>query len=153
MANYMGFTRTNYFSVTDEEKFRQIIENSYCSEGGIEVFEDDVEGEGDIKFGFGCFGSIFGFRELAEDCGFDVACDESDDEYNYDAFIEALQSVLAQGEAIIITEVGYEKLRYLIGQSHVITKTQGLFVNLRDGALEQARKMLADPGYKTKMDY
>jgi len=25
LANYYGFTRTNYFAVKDEEKFRQVV--------------------------------------------------------------------------------------------------------------------------------
>jgi len=141
MANYMGFTRTNYFSVTDVEKFRQIIADSYCSEGEIEVFEDTVNGC--VKFGFGCYGAICGIRELLDD----------DDEGDYDAFVDALQSVLADGDAIIITEVGYENLRYLIGHSHIITRSNTFSINLRDRAIAEARILLNNPKYDTKMEY
>jgi len=140
MANYYGFTRTNYFSVTDDEKFRQIIADSYCSSGNIEIFKYNTERS--IKYGFGCYGEICGIRAL-----------QDDDENDYDAFVSSLQSVLADSEAIIITEVGYENLRYLIGQSHVITKSNSIFVDLRDRALAEARVMLNDPKYITKMDY
>ena len=143
MANYKGFTRTNYFSVNDAEKFRQIIADSYCSEGDIEVFEDDTCES--IKFCFGCYGMISGIRTLP---------DGSDDDVSeYDAFVDALQSVLADGDAIIITEVGYEKLRYLIGHSYIITKSDVQFVSLRDKAIEEARNMLNNPEYDTKMEY
>ena len=65
MANYIGYTRTNYFSVTDEEKFRQIIANAYSSADKIEVFEDKTDGN--VKYAFGCYGVICGTRELSDD--------------------------------------------------------------------------------------
>jgi len=142
MADYYGFTRTNYFSVTDEKAFRKVIEDSYCSSGDIEIFENNESGS--IKFGFGCYGEICGVREVLED-----DCDEGD----YDAFVSALQSVLAEGDAIIIREVGYEKLRYLIGRSHVITKSDSRYVHLQDRALAESQIMLNNPEYQTKMDY
>jgi len=142
MAKYVGFTRTNYFSVTDVYMFRQVIDNSYCSSGDIDIFEESVNGS--VKYAFGCYGSICGTRELLDD---------NDDEGDYDVFITELQSIIPDGEAIIITEVGYENLRCLTGHSHVITKSNDAFVNLGNKALEEARVLLNNPDYDTKMEY
>ena len=113
MADYYGKTRTNYFSVTDDEKFKQII-SSCKAPDEIEVFEEKQE-DGSIKYGFLCDGSIYGLPDRDGDSTED--CDDNEDvDYNYDTFCEALQQILPDGEAIIITEVGYEKMRYLVGE-------------------------------------
>ena len=137
MANYHAFIRTNYFGVTDETKFRDIIA-SCCSEGDIEIFEGDG---GTGKFAFGCHGSIYGIL----DC--------TDDEYDIYAFYHKLQSVLRGIDVIIITEVGYEKMRYLTGICTVITKQDIACVTLGDKGLELARSMLGDPSFDTQMEY
>ena len=104
MANYYGFTRTNYFAVKDEEKFRQVVASCQASEENPKVWEEAVDGQ--TLFAFGCYGSLSGLP-----CG-----DEEDYECDLGAFHSALQQVVADGHAIIITEVGYEKLRYLVGE-------------------------------------
>ena len=56
MANYSALIRSNYFAVTDEAKFHEII-TSCISEEKVEVFE---KGERSGTFAFGCYGSIYG---------------------------------------------------------------------------------------------
>ena len=58
MANYYATIRTNYFSVTDERKFRGIID-SCCSEDTVHLFEETTP-DGKKQFGFGCCGYISG---------------------------------------------------------------------------------------------
>ena len=140
MANYYAFIRSNYFSVTDETRFREIIASCLGSDEAIRIFESS---DGSGKFGFGCYGSISG-----------VPDDEDDpDDYDVDAFYEALQEVLVEGDAIIITEIGYEKLRYLIGVCTIITKREIQFVNLSDRAVALACEMLGNADFQTQMDY
>ena len=45
MADYYGKTRTNYFSVTDEEKFKQIINSCGAENGGI-IIADQKQNNG-----------------------------------------------------------------------------------------------------------
>lgn len=140
MANYYATIRSNYFGVTDEAKFRKIIAS--CSgEDTVHVFESE---DGSGKFGFGCNGSITGI--LPDE-------DEDDTEEYLDVFYDALQSVLAEGDAIIITEVSFEKLRYLIGCCTVITRDDIQFVDVRNKAIELARSMLGNDTFSTEMDY
>jgi len=140
MANYYATIRTNYFGVTDEDKFREIID-SCSAEDTIHVFESKDDSG---KFGFGCIGSIYGIPPGEN---------EDDDESDMDTFYDALQNILLEGDAIIITEIGYEKLRYLISNCIVITKNDIQFVDLRNKAIELAREMLNDAAFTTEMDY
>ena len=142
MANYYAIIRTNYFSVTDEAKFREIIGSCGAAEDEIQVFEE-MASDGTKQFGFGCYGTI---------CGIPTGEDE-DDEPDLDAFYDALQSVLVEDNAIMITEVGFEKLRYLIGHCTVITKHEIQGINIRDKAIELARSILGNPDFTTKMEY
>ena len=141
MANYYGFTRTNYFAVKDEERFRQVVASCQASEENPEVWEEAVDGQ--TLFAFGCYGSLSGLP-----CG-----DEEDYECDLGAFHSALQQVVADGHAIIITEVGYEKLRYLVGDCTVITSQEIAYTNLSDIGLAKARQLLKNPQYNPVMEY
>lgn len=142
MANYYATIRTNYFSVKDEVKFREIVD-SCSAEDTVHLFEVE-QPNGSKLFGFGCYGSIYGIPPGE---------DEDDDDNNLDAFYDALQEVLPEDEAIIITEIGNEKLRYLIGCCTVITHNGIQFIDVRDKAVGLARTMLQNDAYQTKMDY
>ena len=139
MANYYATIRTNYFGVTDMEKFREIMD-SCSAEDTIEMFEPEDDG----KIGFGCNGSIYGLLPGE---------DEDDTEEDLYAFYDALQSVLVAGDAIIISEVGFEKLRYVVGCCTIITKDDIQFIDLRNKAIDLARDMLKNPDFTTEMDY
>ena len=140
MANYYAFIRSNYFSVADETKFQEIIASCLGSDKAIQIFES---GDSSGKFGFGCYGSISGIP--AEDC--------DPEDCDIDAFYDALQEVLAEGDAIIITEIDYEKLRYLIGVCTIITKREIRSVNLEEKAVALAREMLGNEDFQTQMRY
>lgn len=141
MANYCGYIRTNYFRVNDEKRFRQIIAD--CSaQDDIDIFEKD--GESNL-FGFGLYGCIYGLRPEGQE---DSELDE-----DIDLFFQALQEVLADGEAILFTEVGYEKLRYLIAYTVIVTKTAIETVDLRSEAFKKAGELLGVERYDTEDQY
>ncbi len=141
MANYNATIRTNYFSVTDSEKFQEIV-SSCSAEDNIEIFFTE---DGSGKVGFGSYGCISGIP---------VGEDENDDnEVSLDAFYDALQGILVEGDAIIITEVGYEKLRYLIGSCTVITRNEIQYIDVRSKAVELAGALLNNKSFSTRMDY
>lgn len=144
MANYMGFTRTNYFSVTDAEKLRDIVGRIIWDNSGSFL----EEGHG--GYVFGCYGSVIGLRKSKQE---DCDNEDSDDDYNADSVYEALQEIVAPGDAIIITEVGYEKLRYLVGDTVVITHDAIEYINLRSAAMEAACKLLNNPQFDSQMEY
>ena len=55
MANYMATARTNYFRVTDENRYSELFDKLYC-EDSIEDFTENKDGI--IYHGFGAYGSI-----------------------------------------------------------------------------------------------
>jgi len=140
MANYYATIRTNYFSVKDETAFRELIQ-SVTAEDEVHIFEQP-QSDGGKKFGFGCCGSIGG-----------IANPDDEDHPDLDVFLEALQKLVCEKDAIILTEVGSEKLRYVMGLSTVITHAKIQYVDIRSIALEVAQKSLGNPDYTTQMDY
>ena len=143
MANYNATTRTNYFSVKNEVRLREIIE-SVIGDDDVVLFEQETDGS--KKYGFGCYGAIHGIAESNTD-------DDYDAEYDLNALYKALQGVLCEDDAIILMEAGSEKLRYVAGLCTVITHNDVRFIDMRDVVLEKAREMLSDPTYSTQLEY
>ena len=140
MANYYGMTRTNYFAVTDADRFKEIVGKLY-GEGKIGYYEHSSE-KG--KFMFYCECNLMGYLE-GED-------DDDHDSY-WDNMVQNLQNILPEGEAIILTEIGNEKMRYLTAHSLIITANSTASVDLGMMALAEAAKVLGNPDYTTQIDY
>lgn len=142
MANYCATIRTNYFSVKDEVRFRELMQ-SVSAEDEVHIFEQP-QSDGSKKLGFGCYGSIYGIP---------AGPDEDDSENDMDCFLDALQKLVCEDDVIIMTEVGNEKLRYVIGCSTVITSKEILGVGIPDKALHLAQELLGNKDFQTQMDY
>lgn len=140
MSNYNAAIRTNYFSVKDSAALRKLIDSVYA-EDTIELFMHELP-NGSMQYGFGCYGTIDGIRDNEDTSG--------DDLY---AFYKALQKLVCENDAILIFEVGHEKLRYLVGYCTVITSTAIQYVDIRQQALDLAAKLLNTPGYNTRTEY
>ena len=157
MADYHGICRTNYFSVKDAAKFKEFME-ACIGDGEVEIFVDK-QNDGSIKYGFGCNGDIKGlpYRIVKGEPVATYNLDEIEKVLDYDIcwgfLMDALQDILPDGEAVILTEVGNEKLNYLVGCSTVITNADIKVVNIQDKAIDLARQMLGNASYDTIMDY
>lgn len=143
MAYYAGFTRSNYFRVTDPDAFKKIMDAVLTDEDGLELWERTENGI--TCYAFGAYSSICGLRSEDED--------DDGDEFEAEAVYEALTEVVAPDDAIIITEIGYEKLRYLTAYAVVVTRTEVEWVDLRSNALETARRLLRNPEFNPCMEY
>ena len=133
MANYSATIRTNYFSVKDPTALRELID-SVEAEDTVSLFMTKLP-DGSMQYGFGCYGSLFGIQD------------------SLDAFYEALQELVCENDAILIFEVGYEKLRYVVGCCTVIASTKMQHIDIQQQALELAAKLLNRPNYNTRLDY
>lgn len=133
MANYEATVRTNYFSVKDPIALKELID-SVDAEDTVSLFTHELP-DGSMQYGFGCYGSLFGIQG------------------NIDTFYEALQKLVCENDAILIFEVGYEKLRYVVGCCTVITSTDMQCVDIRQQAVALAAKLLNHPNYNTRLDY
>ena len=137
MANYMAVTRTNYFRVTDEDRYKELFE-MLISEDDIQDFTKRTE-DGVILHGFGCYG--------------DVECyDEENDEYYFDEWLSKLQEIIPDDEAFILESSGYEKLRYVTGWVVVVTRKEIASTSCDSWAKKKAKELLGED-FETQTDY
>lgn len=137
MANYECVSRTNYFHVKDAELFRKFMDTVIADD--IHLWEEK-DSNSNIVFAFGCEGTIYGIPDENGNSSLNL-------------FFEELQKHITDNDAVIFTEAGHEKLRYVAGYASIITGTDIQHVNLDDMALSKAREMLGNPGFSTQMDY
>ncbi|MCM1232411.1 MAG: hypothetical protein NC489_20000 [Ruminococcus flavefaciens] len=151
MANYESTVRTNYFHVKDAEKFRAVMRRVYGYEDTVELWEEKDKA-GRIVFGFGAYGGISGILPVLDD-------ENENGEYydpdscSYDDFLEALQQCVTDDDAVIILEPGNEKMRYVVGAATIITAKEIRYLDITGLAVEEASKMLGNPGWETVCDY
>ena len=118
MANYYGMVRTNYFGVKDEKKFKELTDN-LIAEDNI-LIEQNSEG----KWSIASYSSIDYCLEV-DNC----------EDYDLDAFFESMKECIADGDAMIWTEIGNEKLRYFVAYSIIVTSEEVMGINLKESSL------------------
>lgn len=67
-------------------------------------------------------------------------------------FYQELQKILPDQEAMILMEVGNEKLRYVVGLATIVTNKEIRFVNMEDVALKTVKSMIGED-FTTQIDY
>lgn len=135
MANYDEMTRSNYFRIKSEEKFREICKNL---QGEVDFKITEKDG---VKYGFiGGMDSIQYF-------------DEEDGENNVDWFFDQLKEVVADDDAILITIIGNEKLLYLTGYCIIITSKEVRCIDIEKESMKTAKEMLNNPEWETQNSY
>ena len=122
MANYEEVSKTNFFCVTNEERYDEL----FAGLNDVEDFTHTVDGR--TMHGFGAYTSI-------------DWKDPETGEWNIDAFYDELAKILPEGEAVVITFVGHEKLRYIDGCVTVITNRDVVTRDLAGIAKEVCRTL------------
>lgn len=155
MANSIYKTRTNYVHVSDEERFREICRLCTTSDGDRLTVITSKDDNGKPVIGFYTESDVDGYlldeKNNIADVDADDFDDESDYETSYDRFLKDIQSVLDPADALIITTIGYEKMRWLIGNTTIVTCNDIKHSNLESLSLCMAREMLNKPEWNTKM--
>lgn len=142
MANYNSCSRTNYFRVTDEAKYKKLFKK-LTSDGEVEDLSKE-ENNGVLYHAFGAFGSV----------DYIIQSKDNDDyEYDFDFFLKEIQKILPEKEAFIYMESGHEKLRYVVGFAIIVTKDKIETVNIQRDALDKAREMLGDIEFNSELSY
>ncbi len=144
MADYKCAARTNYFHVKDEEKFRKFASEIHSADNDFE-FWDNTDENGKKMFAFGCCSRLIGVIHGADYT--------EDPNGAYDELITGLQDNVTEDDAVIIYEVGREKLRSLSGYAAVITSKACEELMLTEIAVEQARTMLNNKEWNTASIY
>jgi len=124
MANYVSCARSSYFQVKNPAAFE-----AFCKKWTAELIRG---GDKDELFGFICGdeGGIPSSRYDAEK-----------DDYVEGGFMEELATHLADGWVATVREIGYEKMRYLVGYTVAINAAgETLEVSL-DDIYEAAKRL------------
>lgn len=100
MADYIAMVLSTSFRVKDIDKFMEGLEKVIMEEVSIDVENDTVQ--------------IHGYSPIPNYI-------EIDDDYENFDFIEYIHKHIKEGEKMRITEIGYEKLRYLQAIAYDIT--------------------------------
>ena len=157
MSSYEGITRTNYFSVTDPEKLRDIVSRIWWEDSGkLDIFKDEnVDGffaEQDGKYAFGAFDYTAGLipDSLANKSIQEI--EDAIDEWDAGDVFTLLQEIVSPGDVIIITEIGNESLRRFVGTSALISHDAIHVVDLEESTLIEAADMLGNSNFETIME-
>ena len=125
MANYIANSRTNYFKVTDENEYNNIIKN-LISNSEIEFMKKKIDGE--IHYGFASYG-WFDYKN------------PKTNEYNFDEFLKKIQKILPDNEVFVYMESGHEKLRYITGLAIICTNKEIRQMSLQEWILSQTKEL------------
>ena len=150
MANYYSCSRTNYFRVTNEEKYKALFDNLVGGED--EVHDFSREEDGVTYHAFGTYGSV-DYIVPPNNSDDSNNTDDYDYDYNFDLFLEELQKILPDDEAFICMESGHENLRYITGLLVIVTNTKIEYMDIRGEALRRAREILNNPAFDSKLEY
>ena len=102
-------------------------------------------------------GELYVYEAIEKEDEYEIhTCDEESDVTFEDdcmlEFYQELQKILPDQEAMILMEVGNEKLRYVVGLATIVTSKEIRFVNMADVALKTVKSMIGED-FTTQMDY
>ena len=137
MADWLIMTRTNYFRMTDEEKYQEIFKH-LVTNGEIKDFTKEQDGV--LYHGFGTYDGI----------DYQVDLEDEESEYDFERFIEELQKILPEDEAFIYQETGYEELRYGDGYALVVTSKEVRSEFISSWVKETVKELLGKDNKVTK---
>lgn len=116
--NYYGKMRTNWFRITDEKKLLELLDK-------LEGEELNIRRESDFVC-ITCWGQIYFDEEPIGDSSF----------YNQ------IQAIIAEDDAMVVTEIGSEGLRYFCAYADIITKKEITYVDLEQQVLFKVAELL-----------
>ena len=137
MADYTTFLRTNYFHVVDDDDYLNFMSRVVVEGGEIEMLLN-IDDEGLPLYGFSSHGLIVGVTDdvsEADDCG-DA----------YGSFLAGLQELVAEGDAIIMIEVGSSDKGNALATATIITSDDTDYVDLQETATKRAMEILTQSG-------
>lgn len=132
MSIYYCTCRTNFFKVTDEERYQELTSN-LTAEFPIQDFTKMNE-NGDIVHGFGCHSPI-GYKDGLN--------------HNFREFLSELQCILPENETFLFIESGQEKLQYVTGEYTIVTQKDISHINMDECGKTLSRKLLQNPDFET----
>ena len=146
MSVFNCVSRTNHFHVKDVDAFCAFMKRVQGEDCTVDLFmEQDADGK--PVFCFGSYGYILGVT----DCG---ASPESPDFYDvaYEYMLTELQRHVADGDAIVLIEVGHEKLNFVRSAAVVITSSSVAQLDFMTAITELCRGRLGSDSWELQMN-
>lgn len=140
MANYVSAQRSNYFRVTDNKAFENLMQH-LSGEDELQLWAKEFNGV--THYAFGTYGTLSYYPH-----GFDEDSEPAD----WDEFEKELSKLLPDGEAVVIQEVGHENLRSLTGFASIITNRGIRGIDLTREAIRIAEELVGNPDYSTQLE-
>lgn len=148
MANYNEIFVSNAFKTKDNKKVRDVLKD---------LFEDTyIDNQDRVIFGQLNGDSIFDLYEIllfkgdeliaSYSEGLDdkedyITAGDDESEFKEMTLLEFLQDMLLEGEHIVVTVIGWEKLRYIAGFTFVIDKNNCLSKGLDECKKDLFKKL------------
>lgn len=151
MANYQTSLRTNLFHVVDEELFEAFMDNLIVDGDAIDILRS-VDINGLPLYGFATHGTIIGSPFDFSGTIDVIDGDETDDGAMYDAFILGLQELVDEDDAVIMLEIGNEKLNDVYAGVTIVTAQDTDYIDMREMATNNAIDMLKLQGGVSKRE-
>lgn len=105
MANYTAYFRSNYFAVKDVAQFQQ-----FCDEFQLEMITKTTDDE-----------TLYGFLDQSNEGGIPTTrYHEATQDWEEADLLSMLATHLVDDYVAIVMEVGFEKMRYLVGEAHAV---------------------------------
>lgn len=105
MANYTAYFRSNYFAVKDVARFQ-----AFCHAFQLELVTTTENSQ-----------TLYGFLNERNEGGLPVTrYNEATDDWEEADLMGELATHLVDGYVAIVMEVGFEKMRYLIGMGYAV---------------------------------
>lgn len=142
-------TVKEWMSRPEHEKTAVFFEATYVNEEWLWVPIPDPDPE--------TIGKLYVCEVIEKEDEYEIrTCDEKSyviiSDNRMFGFYQALQKILPDREAMILMEVGNEKLRYVVGLVTIVTNKEIRFVNMNDVALKTVKSMIGED-FTTQMDY
>lgn len=138
IEDYHSKYKTNYFSVTNESKLKEIIDS--C----------EVAGEGELKLLKSKSGNKYSF---CCDCNlYGVLYGLKKDEDPFEWLLKDLQKILPEDEAILLIEVESNNITYLTEICTIITKDKIQNISFYNKVLKTVRSMLQNSEFEIQLE-
>lgn len=141
MANWYGASRTNYFEVTDEQRYQELFNRLKGTESEIEDFTEIVQGK--TLHGFGSYGDIY----------YQIQGDNDSYEVGMVGFAQWISEILTPKSVFVYTCVGNEKLRYLTGSCIMAFPNGRIMINDVNEFAQRAAKQFFGNDYELNLYY
>lgn len=139
MADCISRTRSNFFSVKNEDAFRALIAKAAEEQSDLTITTQEDDG---VKtFSFHCDGTLDGIEDPNDVLGITSA----------EAFYAELQPILADGDACIVMSAGWEKFASVDAEAVVVTSDSIEYIDLGNAAIKAAAKALGKSEWSTNL--